>query len=453
MTIQSVIKDSTRVYFGENMPERYLKDAYLGYTTNIFAVVLPKTKEEIIQLVCYANQEDLAIIVRGGATGLTGATSPVKGELVLDLTLMDRILDFDLETLTLTVEPGVRLETIQKFVNSKGYFYPPDPGAKNSTIGGNIATNAGGMRAVKYGVTRDYVRTMEVVLASGEVLNLGSLAIKNSSGFDLKNLFIGSEGTLGITVRVQLKIVPQPKFSQSVIVAFHSLKDATDAVLTIIRDGIDVTALEFFEKDAIQMSADHYQLSFPSQKGQSYLLITFDGQNLETIEQRIKRLETVMKPHQPVEILRLDTPLLESTAWKLRDKIMGAVVAVSEQEPLDLSVPINHIADLFQFTKELEKKSGLRFVCFGHAGDGNVHACVLRDSLNDEDWKNQLEKVLTELYGKVKELNGLPSAEHGIGLAKKSYFEKMMDPVYLDYMKKIKTIFDPENRLNPTKLI
>ncbi|ALV21771.1 FAD-binding oxidoreductase [Carnobacterium antarcticum] len=454
MLLTDIIQDEERIFTGKAIPDTYRYDEYVGLTDAIYAVALPKTKEEVLELVKFANKEDLPIIARGAGTGLSGATSPVKGELIIDLHLMNRILDLDTETMTLTVEPGVLLQDIQEYVESRGYFYPPDPGSKHSSIGGNVATNAGGMRAVKYGVTRDYVRALEVILANGEELSLGSLNIKNSSGYDLKDLFIGSEGTLGITTQIKLKLIPLPKTSLSLVAAFPSLREATDAVLTILKNGVDPTALEFFERDVIELSEKENNLKFPSQKGQSYLLITLDGDDFESIQRRVTLLEASILPHNAVELISLTDPLLEETAWLLRDKLLTAVVNYTEQVTLDESVPINHISTLYQYTKDLEANSGLKMISFGHAGDGNLHTCVTRGDITDQtEWETKRDEVLDLLYAKIKELGGLPSAEHGIGIIKKRHFEKMFDPNYLNFMRQIKKVFDPDGRLNPSKVI
>lgn len=454
MLLTDIIQDNERVYIGEAIPDLYRYDEYIGTADNIYGVALPKTKEELIALVKFAKQENLPIIARGAGTGLSGATTPIKGELIIDVHLMNRILDLDTETMTLTVEPGVLLQDIQEYVESRGYFYPPDPGSKHSSIGGNVATNAGGMRAVKYGVTRNYVRALDVVLASGEELSLGSLNIKDSSGYDLKDLFIGSEGTLGITTQIKLKLIPLPKASLSLTVAFPSLNDATDAVLTILKNGVDPTALEFFERDVIELSEAENNLKFPSQKGQSYLLITLDGEDRESIDRRVNLLEASVLPHQAIEIIPLTDPVLEKTAWFLRDKLLTAVVNYTEQVTLDETVPINHVSTLYHYTKELETISGLKLISFGHAGDGNLHTCITRGEIADQtEWETKRDHVLHLLYAKIKELGGLPSAEHGIGIIKKPYLEKMSDPNYLHFMRQIKGIFDPDGRLNPTKVI
>lgn len=453
--LETIIKDPSRLFYGKDIPEKYLYDEYVGKSSGAYAVCLVQTHEEVKELVLFANQHNLSIIARGAGTGLSGATAPINGnELIIDLSLMTKIHGLDTDTMTLSVEPGVLLEDIQNYVETRGFFYPPDPGSKNSSIGGNVATNAGGMRAVKYGVTRDYVRSLRVVLADGRDLVLGSLNIKSSSGYDLKDLFIGSEGTLGITTLIQLKLIPLPQYKVSYILAFDNLLEATRCVNTILQKGIAPTALEFFERDIILLSEKETGLSLPTDKGQSFLLITLDGDSLEYIGKRAALLKELAEKHYVQDFLVLDTSEKEQTVWHLRDKLLSAVVNYTEQVTMDETVPIHHIAAIYEYTKELEKEYGLKLMSFGHAGDGNLHTCILRGAIEDDkEWQTKLNHVLGSLYKKISELGGLPSAEHGIGVIKKPYFKKMMDPVYLDMMRKVKQALDPDNRFNPGKLI
>lgn len=451
VNLTEIIQSSDRLFIGSDIPADYLSDNQ-PQAHHLHALAYPVNREEVVALMHYAKEKQLVVIPSGANSGLAHATQAHEGELLVDFSRMNRILDFDLDTLTLSVEPGITIGEVQKYVQKRGFFYPPDPASKHSTIGGNVSTNAGGMRAVKYGTTRDYVRRMEVVLISGEVLELGSIAIKNSSGYNLKQLFIGSEGTLGLTTRIDLKVIPLPMINQSVIAAFPSLTAACEAVISIMRAGLDITACEFFERDAISLSENMLETPFPSQAGQAYLLMTFDGSATEAITSEITRLQEVIEHHQPNEILLLDEHDTQ-TAWKLRDSILTAVVELSENEPLDLSVPTNKIATLFAYTKEVEAKSGLRFVSFGHAGDGNIHSCILRGELSDAEWAEKRHHILTELYQYVHDIGGLPSAEHGIGLTKKPYFDQVFDSSYRHYLRQIKLTFDPENRLNPGKLV
>lgn len=450
MTLTNIISESSRILQGDRIPSTYLMDKSTK-SLSLHAVAYPINTEEVVGLVKYASKHDLAIITYGANTGLAEATLAFGGELIIDLSKMNRIVDFDLNTLTLTVEPGVTNGEVQQYVESRGYFYPPDPGAKHGSIGGNVATNAGGMRAVKYGTTRDFVRKMEVVLANGDVIETGSIAIKNSSGYNLNHLFIGSEGTLGIITKIYLKIIPLPKYKQSYIAAFPTLDTAAEAVQAILREGLDITAVEFFERRAIAFSERLLNKTFPSDKGVAYLLMTLDGVHEAVIEEEAKLLEEITASNQAVEFITL-SPEDSITAWLLRDNILAGILEISEQEPLDYSVPVNEFVNFFKYTHEVEQNSGLSFISFGHAGDGNIHSSILRGELNDEEWKVAKHDILTNLYAYVAKVGGLPSAEHGIGLVKKPYFKQVMQPEYMHYLKQVKLAFDPENRLNPGKI-
>ncbi|QHS21457.1 FAD-binding oxidoreductase [Virgibacillus sp. MSP4-1] len=452
MQLQTIIPDHERLFLDKDVPEAYKTDHSWKDVAAVKAVALPESEQEIRDLVTYANQEDLSIIARGAGTGVAGSQVPTKGgELIIDVHRMNRILEMDEETMTLTVEPGVQLQEIQDFVERKGYFYPPDPGSKNSTIGGNIATNAGGMRAVKYGTTRDYVRELDVVLPDGQKATLGSLNIKDSSGYDLKDLFIGSEGTLGITTRIKLKVLPMPKYKQSVILTFDSLKAATDGVLSILKNGVEPAALELFERGTIEYSEKFTEKKLQSQKGDAYILMTLDSNEQEDLSRRISFTENLLK-EQAVEILPLTTPEEEEKAWFLRDHILVALMQFTEFEMLDEVVPINRFAEMISYTKELQEKHGINVINFGHAGDGNIHTVLMKEGMDEAAWQTKRKAYLDDLYNKVHELGGLPSAEHGIGVIKKGYLEKMSQPVEIQLMRKIKNAIDPDNRLNPGKI-
>jgi len=449
--LNEIINDSERLFTKENIPEAYKTDTYVENIPDIHAVGLAKTTKEVKNLVDYAIENDLKIIARGAGTGVAGSQVPIHGdELIIDVSKMNNIIDLDEETMTLTVEPGVLLSEIQSYVEDHGYYYPPDPGSKHSTIGGNVVTNAGGMRAVKYGTTRDYVRAMEVVLPTGEVVTLGSLNIKDSSGYDLKNLFIGSEGTLGIITKVYLKFLPMPKFKQSTLLAFDSINNATAGVLRILAEGIEPTALELFEKDTIKYSEEFLKTKLESQKGDAYVLMTLDGDDMDSMKRREETVQRLLKD-TAVEIISLNTEQ-EKAAWKLRDNILVALMEFTEFEMLDEVVPINRFAEMISYTKKLEEKHGLRVINFGHAGDGNIHTVLMREDLDKETWQTKRKALLDDLYQKVYDLGGLPSAEHGIGIVKKPYLLKMKDESEINLMKKIKKAVDPDNRLNPDKL-
>jgi len=452
MHLKDIINDNNRLFMEDRIPEEYKTDYFYHTVADMHAVALPINTDEVIGLVKYSVQKDIPIVVRGAGTGVTGAQVPfVGGELVIDMKLMNRILDLDEETMTLTVEPGVLLQDIQELVEQRGYFYPPDPGSKHSTIGGNVATNAGGMRAVKYGTTRDYVRELEVVLPDGNLVTLGSLNIKNSSGYDLKNLFIGSEGTLGITTKIKLKLLSLPKYKQSILLAFDSLQEASNAVITILKNGIEPTALELFEKGTIEYSERYLNMKLQSQLGKAYILMTIDGNDKDVLNHQIITVNHLLS-NKSREIIVLGNDEEEKKAWKLRDNILVALMQFTQYEMLDEVVPINKIAELINYTKELQDKHGIEVINFGHAGDGNIHTVLMKGDLSEDDWQMKRKAYLDDLYQKVGELGGLPSAEHGIGLLKKPYLEKMKNPVELNLMKTIKNAIDPQNRLNPGKI-
>lgn len=440
------INDSNRVFY--TIPDSYHKEDYSKIRNKAFALVKVISEEEVISLVNYANEFKHGIIAVGANTGLAGATYITGNEILIDFSLMDSIHGLDEETMTLSVDPGVTLEAIQKYVEEKHYFYPPDPGSKNSTIGGNVATNAGGMRAVKYGVTRDYVKELTVILADGSKMVHGSLNLKDSSGYDLKDLFIGSEGTLGITTHIKLKVIPLPHKTKTYLAAFESITKACQAVSSILQLGIDPTAVEFFERDMVSMAEEQTKLKLPTDKGQSFLLMTLDG---DALEERETLLEKTSYNKEAIDFIALEDA---KDVWKLRDHLLSAVVSYSEQITMDETVPTNKVAEIYEYTKELEEKYGLQLMSFGHAGDGNLHTCILRgDIQDDQEWIKKKDLVLDELYHKIKELGGLPSAEHGIGMIKKDHFDQVVDPQKLKYMRAIKSVFDPHNILNPHKVI
>lgn len=448
------ITDLSRVFMSDAIPEFYFKNDYLKEKNNAHALVKVTNEQEVIDLVKYANEHNIGIIAIGANTGLSGATHITGNELLIDLSLMDKIHDLDEKTMTLTLEPGVSLEAIQAYVEQRHFFYPPDPGSKNSSIGGNVATNAGGMRAVKYGVTRDYVREIHVILADGRKLELGSVNLKDSSGYDLKDLFIGSEGTLGITTLIKLKVIPMPNHKKSYIAAYENLIKATESVATLLHRGIDPTAVEFFERDMITMAEKDTGILLPTKLGQSFLLFTLDGDSIEHIDHRAALLKQAVSEHEAVEFIELSDAQQEKDVWHLRDSLLKAVVSYSEQVTMDETVPLSEIATIYEYTKELERTYGVQLMSFGHAGDGNLHTCIIRGDIEDDaEWHEVKELILDKLYHRIQELGGLPSAEHGIGLIKQDHFYQVMDPLYLAFMKQIKQVFDPKGLMNPHKVI
>lgn len=444
--IKNIINDDSRVFFGENIEKNFLTDGLKQKYGSADALIFVKNVEEIKKIIQYAGANKIDVTVRGGGTGLTGAVIPLYGGIILDVSKMNRILEIDENNMTLTVEPGVLLEDVQKFVEDRNYFYPPDPGEKTATIGGNVSTNAGGMRAVKYGVTRDYVRELEIVTGNGESVTVGSKTIKNSSGLDLKDLIIGSEGTLAVITKIVLKIIPKPEKSISILVPFNTLKEGIKAVTALLQANSNPTAIEFMEKDVAYNAEKFLDLELPTHKGNAYLILTFDGDEKAIDINKEKAKNAVIK-NGALDFINLNEQEAEIT-WKIRGALCSAVTAGSEQIPIDIVVPITEISDFAYYASELSKKYNIKVVHFGHAGDGNVHICVIRNDLNEEEWNERSNNYLIELYKKSYELNGIPSGEHGIGYDKKKYFLNGTDKINVELMKNIKRIFDSNNILN-----
>lgn len=447
----AIIPDKNRVLTGNDIEESYKSDVLGRLKGTVWAVVRTVSTNEVSQVMAFAHENNIPVTPRGAGTNLVGSTVPVNGGIVLDLSLMNRILELDKETLTATVEAGVLLQDFQEYVEKKGYFYPPDPGEKASTIGGNISTNAGGMRAVKYGVTRDYVMGLEVVLADGKVLTVGSKNRKDSCGLSLKHLIIGSEGTLGIITKCILKVIPKPESSVSVLIPFDSLDKGINSVQNIINQNANPTAIEFVERKVIEWGEEFLKLSFPYPNAKAYIILTFDGYK-EEIESNIGRIEKLVKNHGALEFLRLSDKEISDNVWKIRGALVKAVEAVSEQEPVDIVVPINKTAEFVSFVNEVSDKSGMKIISFGHAGDGNVHLCVLREKRTQSQWEYELKEYMEQIYTKAHELGGMTSGEHGIGISKKPYFHKVTEKINIDVMNAIKDALDIKHILNDRKV-
>lgn len=444
--LKDLVKDENQVIIN-NIPDEYLTDNLKRLKGYADVVIKPSSTEEVSRILKWAYEGDIPVTPRGAGTNLVGSTVPDHGGIVLDLSLMNHILELDYETFTATVEPGVVLKDFQQYVEENGLFYPPDPGEKTATIGGNISTNAGGMRAVKYGVTRDYVMGLEIVLADGTILHVGSKNIKDSSGLSLKNLIVGSEGTLAVITKCILKLVPKPETSISAIIPFDSLNSGIETVLTIIKENANPTAIEFVERKVIKLGEDFLKLSFPYPDAKAYIILTFDGRK-EEVASNLTRIQSVVLKKDALDFIILNEKEQSENVWKIRGVLVKAVEAVSEQEPVDIVVPINKTTEFIEYVNELEKKTGMQMVSFGHAGDGNVHLCVVRGNRTESEWLSQKSENMEKVYGKAYELGGLTSGEHGIGLTKKTYFINETNDVNLELMRKIKTSFDEKHILN-----
>jgi len=445
--------DKERVLFKENINEDYSHDELGGIKQMPDIVVQAINSEEISKVMKYAYEKGIPVTPRGSGTGLVGAAVPLEGGIVIDLSRMNKMLELDEENLTLTLEPGVLLMEISKYVEEFDLFYPPDPGEKSATIGGNISTNAGGMRAVKYGVTRDYVRGLEVVLPNGEVVELGGKVVKNSSGYSLKDLMVGSEGTLGIVTKAILRLLPLPKKALSLLIPFESLERAIETVPKIIKSKSIPTAIEFMQREAIVAAEEFLGKSFPDKSSDAYLLLTFDGNSTEEIEKDYANVANICLESGALDVLISDTEERQESIWSARGCFLEAIKALTtEMDEVDVVVPRNKIGEFVTFTHELERTANIRIKSFGHAGDGNLHVYILRDELNEKEWHTKLREIMQVMYDKAKELKGQVSGEHGIGFAKKGYLKQSLPDQCINIMQGIKLAFDPKNILNPGKV-
>jgi len=343
---------------------------------------------------------------------------------------------------------------ISAYAESRGFFYPPDPGEKSATIGGNISTNAGGMRAVKYGVTRDYVRGLEVVLPCGEIVELGGKVVKNSSGYGIKDLVVGSEGTLAIITKATLKLLPLPGETSSLLIPFPDIESAIGSVAGIMKAKVIPTAVEFLENEVILDSEKFLGKKFPDKSSGAYLLLTYDGNSKQELEAAYGMAADVVFAAGALDMLIVDTDERKEMVWSARGAFLEAIKSsTTEMDECDVVVPKNKVAAFVLYTYELKREFSIRIKSFGHAGDGNLHIYVLRDGLDGETWRNTLNAVFHRLYQKAAEFGGKVSGEHGIGYAKLPYLAQSEHTAVIELMKGIKRVFDPNNILNPGKVV
>lgn len=451
--LKELIRDEERVLAGNEINEEYSHDELSGTSSYPDVVIKVKSAGEISEIMKYAGKHRIPVTPRGAGTGLVGASVAMEHGIMVDTTLMNHILELDEDNLTITVEPGVLLMELAAYVEEHDLFYPPDPGEKSATIGGNISTNAGGMRAVKYGVTRDYVMGLEVVLPDGKITWFGGKVVKNSSGYDLKDLMIGSEGTLGFITKAILKLLPLPKKIISLLVPFPSLQKAIDTVPEIIRSKALPTAVEFMQREVIEDAEEYLGKSFPDKQSDAYLLLKFDGNTTEEVERLYDRVARLCLEQGALDVLISDTEEREESIWKARGAFLEAIKgSTTYMDEVDMVVPRSHVNEMVTYLHSIQKEVKIRIKSFGHAGDGNLHAYVLKDGLSDEVWEQRMHEAMEKIYQKARELGGQVSGEHGIGFAKKPYLKESLPEASLRLMNGIKKVFDPENILNPHKI-
>lgn len=416
-------------------------------------VVRPRSTAEVSQILSYCTERNIPVTPRGAGTGLCGGAVAWHGGVLLVTDRMNSILEIDQENLMAVVEAGVLLMNLQKTVEELSLFYPPDPGEKTATIGGNVSTNAGGMRAVKYGVTRDWVLGLEAVLPNGEIISTGGKVLKNSSGYSLADLLIGSEGTLAVITKVIVKLLPLPKRQVSLLVPFLGLGEAVAAVPKIISSGEIPTAIEFFQREVLQAAEKYLGRAFPHSTAPAYLLLTFLGNDAGELERDYKAVAEVCLACGALDVLIANSSERQVGLWESRGAFLEALKGMGELDEVDVVVPPSHIADLVRFSEDLGKEYNVPILSFGHAGDGNIHIYIMRGSRPRQEWLSLTETIMSEIYCKAKALTGQVSGEHGIGLAKRKYLAESLGETQLQLMRGIKASFDPKGILNPGKVM
>ena len=413
------------VLVGKDINSDYAHDELGGIERMPEVVVRVHSTDEVSAIMKLANERKIPVTVGGSGTGLVGAAVAVNGGILLETTKMNKILELDESNLTITVQPGILLMELAAFAEENDFLYPPDPGEKSATIGGNISTNAGGMRAVKYGVTRDYVRSLTVVLPNGDIEVLGAKVAKNSSGYSLKDLVIGSEGTLCIITEAVLKLVPLPKVSVSLLVSFSDMKSAIESVPKIICSKVTPTAIEYMSRDTILFAEDYLGKRFPTTQSEAYILLTFDGNTDEQVERDMSTVADLCLEIGALDAFIVDTEERKKSVWSARGAFLEAIKAsTTEMDECDVVVPVNKVDEFIKFTHALSDEMGVRIPSFGHAGDGNLHIYICRDEAEEDEWKKILQICFERMYSRAAELGGLVSGEHGIGHAKREYLKK-----------------------------
>lgn len=418
-------------------------------------VAIPENADEIAKILKYCNTQKIPVTPAGARTGLSGGALPLHGGVLLSTEKLNRIINIDEKNHQVTTEPGVITQILQDAVKEKGLFYPPDPASRGSCfIGGNIAENSGGPKAVKYGVTNEYVLNLEVVLPNGQIIWTGANVIKNATGYNLTQLIVGSEGTLGIVTKIVLKLRTHPTHDMLMLVPFYEAKEACQAVSAIFRAGIVPSGLEFMERDALilaQEFTEDYSIKV-ADSHEAHLLIEVDGFDNELLMKECEQILTVLDDFKTDEILFADSQAQKNTLWNLRRKVGEAVKGHSTYKEEDTVVPRFYLPELLQSVKDIGNKYGFRSVCYGHAGDGNLHVNILKGRLDNKTWNNELPKAIEEIFKKVVDLGGTISGEHGIGLVQKPYMHIAFPETTLNLMKEIKKVFDPNGILNPGKI-
>lgn len=417
-------------------------------------VLKPNNTEEVSNIMKYCNEHNIPVTPCGARTGLSGGSLPVCGGVAMSMERFNTIIEIDERNLQATVEPGVINQVFKDAVHEKGLFYPPDPASKGSSfLGGNLAENSGGPKALKYGVTKDYVLNLEVVLPSGDIIWTGANVLKNSTGYNLTQLMIGSEGTLGIITKIVFKLIPHPTKDLTLLVPFRSSEKACEAVSAVFRAGITPSALEFMEREALDWTIKFTDSNMSINEDiEAHLLVEVDGNDMDALFKDCERISEVMEQYDCDEILFADSSQQKDQLWKMRRAVGEAVKSNSIYKEEDTVVPRAELPKLLKGVKNIGEKHGFSSVCYGHAGDGNLHINIIKGDMSDEAWEKDLSKGIREIFELTVSLGGTISGEHGIGLVQKDYMDIAFTAENLAIQKGIKSIFDPKGILNPKKV-
>lgn len=461
------LNDSDYGYFEDRFPpdrikrREHIKDEYCHDEMPEYGVFQPElyleavSKEDVAAVMGYAYQNNIPVTARGAGTGLAGGATCKYGGILLSLMKMNRISEVDLENMTITAEPGALLSEVAAAAAAAGLFYPPDPGERTASIGGTVITNAGGMRAVRYGVTRDYVRSIEAVLPDGQIVSLSSNVVKNTTGYDIKDLVIGSEGTLCILTQVTLKLIPAPKFTWSLVVPFNGLETCIETVPRLLKMDFTPTAIEFIEAELLDIVEKHLNKPFPDRSGSAYLIIMLDAASRDEIEKLSDSVAEICLEAGALDVLICDSEERSASVWSVRAAVLEGMKADSAaQEECDVVVPRAKIAEYVKAAKAIGRTHDLRVITVGHAGDGNIHTEMLCDkSMPEALWKKNTNACLHALYKLSRELGGQLSGEHGIGNGRLEFLEEFVGSHMYRLYKSVKLAFDDKNILNPGKVV
>ncbi|OAA32520.1 FAD-binding protein [Kosmotoga arenicorallina S304] len=441
----------------EDFLEKYSRDETAELQGSKPGVVLfPISTEEVSQIIRLANEYMIPVTPRGAGTGLSGGAIPTPGGIVLSLEKMNKLIEFDEANLMITVEPGMITSEIQKIAEKYNLIYAGDPcSSESSTIGGNIAENAGGNKVLKYGPTGAHVYGLEVVLPTGEVTSFGGKMVKNVTGLDFVHLLVGSEGTLGIVTKITLRLMPKPRYSVALLAPFESVDAAISAVPALIKDaGVMPSSLEFMDNPSIKLACDFLNVSFPYSEAGAHLILEIEGNDKEAVADEYEKLGDICQREGALEVFVADNRNTREKLWKVRKAIAEALMVYSPVHCMeDVSVPTANIPALLKGARQIAKAHDLGTIAFGHAGDGNVHITFIKGKSSIEHWNTHLKTALANLYELTKNLGGCISGEHGIGLKRKKYLPIAVDQAQIDLIKGIKRVFDPNNILNPGKII